>query len=395
MHLLGNLSIDEFLRDYWQQKPVLIRNAWPNFEPLLSAQELAGLSLEDDIESRLILEQGQDGPWEIRKGPFSETDYRSLPKSHWTLLIQAIDHWVPEAAELLEHFRFIPSWRIDDLMISYAVDGGSVGPHYDQYDVFLLQAEGQREWRIGQHCDSNSPIIGNTRLRILSEFEETERWVLNPGDMLYLPPQLAHYGIAQGECMTYSIGFRAPSVSQLLETSLDVVLPTLTENQRYCDAGIQPAVSASRIDQQATERLANLLTSELQKPEVLAKILGQLMTEPKYSELLPEAENEITWDEWLDTVEGESLLRHEHARFAYFTDDNQCLFFNHGECTVLPKSCTQLVVTLGDYRQYSIDQLQHLALDDQGKNLLLQLWAQQMIYVESDTQGVFDGDCND
>ncbi|AHK15753.1 cupin domain-containing protein [Thalassolituus oleivorans] len=395
MHLLGNLSIDEFLRDYWQQKPVLIRNAWPNFEPLLSAQELAGLSLEDDIESRLILEQGQDGPWEIRKGPFSETDYRSLPKSHWTLLIQAIDHWVPEAAELLEHFRFIPSWRIDDLMISYAVDGGSVGPHYDQYDVFLLQAEGQREWRIGQHCDSNSPIIGNTRLRILSEFEETERWVLNPGDMLYLPPQLAHYGIAQGECMTYSIGFRAPSVSQLLETSLDVVLPTLTENQRYCDAGIQPAVSASRIDQQATERLANLLTSELQKPEVLAKILGQLMTEPKYSELLPEAENEITWDEWLDTVEGESLLRHEHARFAYFTDDNQCLFFNHGECTVLPKPCTQLVATLGDYRQYSIDQLQHLALDDQGKNLLLQLWAQQMIYVESDTQGVFDGDCND
>lgn len=395
MHLLGNLSIDEFLRDYWQQKPVLIRNAWPNFEPLLSAQELAGLSLEDDIESRLILEQGQDGPWEIRKGPFSETDYRSLPKSHWTLLIQAIDHWVPEAAELLEHFRFIPSWRIDDLMISYAVDGGSVGPHYDQYDVFLLQAEGQREWRIGQHCDSNSPIIGNTRLRILSEFEETERWVLNPGDMLYLPPQLAHYGIAQGECMTYSIGFRAPSVSQLLETSLDVVLPTLTENQRYCDAGIQPALSASRIDQQATERLANLLTSELQKPEVLAKILGQLMTEPKYSELLPEAENEITWDEWLDTVEGESLLRHEHARFAYFTDDNQCLFFNHGECTVLPKPCTQLVATLGDYRQYSIDQLQHLALDDQGKNLLLQLWAQQMIYVESDTQGVFDGDCND
>lgn len=302
---------------------------------------------------------------------------------------------MPEAAELLEHFRFIPSWRIDDLMISYAVDGGSVGPHYDQYDVFLLQAEGQREWRIGQHCDSNSPIIGNTRLRILSEFEETERWVLNPGDMLYLPPQLAHYGIAQGECMTYSIGFRAPSVSQLLETSLDVVLPTLTENQRYCDAGIQPAVSASRIDQQATERLANLLTSELQKPEVLAKILGQLMTEPKYSELLPEAENEITWDEWLDTVEGESLLRHEHARFAYFTDDNQCLFFNHGECTVLPKPCTQLVATLGDYRQYSIDQLQHLALDDQGKNLLLQLWAQQMIYVESDTQGVFDGDCND
>jgi 50S ribosomal protein L16 3-hydroxylase len=395
MHLLGNLSIDEFLRDYWQQKPVLIRNAWPSFEPLLSAQELAGLSLEDDIESRLILEQGQDGPWEIRKGPFSEDDYRSLPASHWTLLIQAIDHWLPEAAELLEHFRFIPSWRIDDLMISYAVDGGSVGPHYDQYDVFLLQAEGQREWRIGQHCDSNSPIIGNTRLRILSEFKETERWVLNPGDMLYLPPQLAHYGIALGECMTYSIGFRAPSVSQLLETSLDVVLPTLTEDQRYSDAKIQPTTSSSRIDTQATERLAKLLTSELLKPEILAKILGQLMTEAKYSELLPETAAAMTWDDWLEASEGESLIRHEHARFAYFTDDNQCLFFNHGECTPLPKSCTELVATLGNCRQYSRHQLRHLALDEQGKDLLLTLWAQQMIYAESDTQGVYDGDYND
>tara|TARA_R110001583_G_scaffold72555_2_gene202959 strand:- start:3917 stop:5104 length:1188 start_codon:yes stop_codon:yes gene_type:complete len=395
MHLLGNLSIDEFLRDYWQQKPVLIRNAWPNFEPLLSAQELAGLSLEDDIESRLILEQGQDGPWEIRKGPFSEKDYRSLPKSHWTLLIQAIDHWVPEAAELLEHFRFIPSWRIDDLMISYAVDGGSVGPHYDQYDVFLLQAEGQREWRIGQHCDGNSPIIGNTRLRILSEFEETERWILNPGDMLYLPPQLAHYGIAQGECMTYSIGFRAPSVSQLLETSLDVLLPTLTEDKRYSDAGLKQSISPSRIDSQATERLAKLLTAELMKPDTLAKILGQLMTEAKYSDLLPEADTTLSWENWIEAIEGEVLMRCEHARFAYFTDHNQCLFFNHGECTVLPKSCTQLVATLGDSRQYSTDQLQRLALDDHGRNLLLTLWAQQMIYAEGDVQGVFDGDCND
>ena len=224
MHILGDLSVEAFLRDYWQKKPLVIRQAWPNFQPLLAADELAGLSLESEIESRLVMEHGTAGPWEIRKGPFDESAFADLPESHWTLLVQAVDHWIPEAADLLEHFRFLPGWRVDDLMISYAVDGGSVGPHYDQYDVFLLQAEGQREWRIGQMCHEDSAILKGPMIRVLAAFEETERWVLNPGDMLYLPPQLAHYGIAQGECQTYSIGFRAPSVAELAQSALDQVL---------------------------------------------------------------------------------------------------------------------------------------------------------------------------
>src|SRR5690554_6799721 len=188
--LLGELSIAEFLQDYWQKKPLLIRNAWPGFKPLLSAEELAGLSLEEVIESRLVQEHGET-PWQVRSGPFTESDYQALPDSHWTLLVQAVDQWIPEAADLLEHFRFIPSWRIDDLMISYAVNGGSVGPHYDQYDVFLLQAEGQREWRIGQMCSEQSAIVKGPKIRLLEQFDQTDSFVLNPGDMLYLPPKLA------------------------------------------------------------------------------------------------------------------------------------------------------------------------------------------------------------
>ncbi|MFY9180585.1 MAG: cupin domain-containing protein, partial [Venatoribacter sp.] len=177
MHVLGELTVEEFLRDYWHKKPVLIRNAWPNFKPLLSPEELAGLSLEEEIESRIVQEEGPDEPWQVGLGPFTEDTYQALPASKWTLLVQAVDHWIPEAADLLEHFRFIPSWRTDDLMISYAVDGGSVGPHYDQYDVFLLQAQGQREWRLGQMCDENTASVPGLKIRLVEHFEQSASYV--------------------------------------------------------------------------------------------------------------------------------------------------------------------------------------------------------------------------
>ncbi len=331
MHILGHLTVEEFLRDYWQQKPVLIRNAWPDFEPLLSSSELAGLSLEEEIESRLVEEEGKDGPWTIRTGPFTEDDYRALPESKWTLLIQAVDHWIPEAADILEHFRFLPSWRIDDLMISYAVDGGSVGPHYDQYDVFLLQAEGQREWRIGQMCSDDSPILKGPKIRVLQQFDETERWTLNPGDMLYLPPQLAHYGIAQGECMTYSIGFRAPSQAELAQAAMDDILASASEDQRYTDAGIRPTQTPGLIDQDAIARLRALLTAALNDDERLQQVLGKLMTEAKYPEQLPEPRDEASWDELRDELNHyQQWRRSEFARFAYSQQDNQCSFFALG-----------------------------------------------------------------
>jgi 50S ribosomal protein L16 3-hydroxylase len=206
---LGDMPIETFLRDYWQKKPLLIRQAYPGFELPIDGDELAGLALEEEVESRIVLEHGKT-PWELRHGPFDEQTFSQLPESHWTLLVQAVDQWVPEIHELLQDFQFIPGWRLDDIMISYASDKGSVGPHFDYYDVFLLQGMGKRRWRIGQHCDSGSELVEGTPLKLLRNFETTDEWVLEPGDMLYIPPGIAHWGIAEGECITCSIGFRAP-----------------------------------------------------------------------------------------------------------------------------------------------------------------------------------------
>ncbi len=158
LQLLGGLTPREFLRDYWQQKPLLVRQAIPGFESPISADELAGLALEEEVESRLVLEHGAR-PWELRRGPFAEDTFSQLPERDWTLLVQAVDQFVPEVAEVLKHFGFLPSWRIDDLMISFAAPGGSVGPHFDNYDVFLLQAQGQRRWKIGQMCEADSRLL--------------------------------------------------------------------------------------------------------------------------------------------------------------------------------------------------------------------------------------------
>ena len=204
--VLGTLSEERFLSDYWQQKPLLIRGAWPNFQAPIDADELAGLALEDEVESRLII--GSD--YAVEQGPFAEERFASLPAREWTLLVQAVDLWVPEVAEMLRRFSFLPRWRIDDIMVSYATDGGGVGPHFDDYDVFLLQGSGQRRWQIGDYCDANSALSEHSQLKILDAFDAQQDWLLNPGDMLYLPPRLAHCGVAVGECCTYSVGFRAP-----------------------------------------------------------------------------------------------------------------------------------------------------------------------------------------
>ncbi|WP_301387550.1 cupin domain-containing protein [Thalassolituus sp. UBA2590] len=375
MHVLGHLSVDEFLRDYWQKKPVLIRQAIPGFKPLLAADELAGLSLEEDIESRLIAEEGATGPWEVKKGPFTETDYRDLPHNKWTLLVQAVDQWVPEAAELLEHFRFIPSWRIDDLMISYATDGGSVGPHWDQYDVFLLQAEGQREWRVGQMCSEKSSILEGPSVKILADFAETDRWVLEPGDMLYLPPGLAHWGISQGECMTYSIGFRAPSSSELLERAIDSALPQLTEDDRYSDPDLSIQSSPSEITGHAAERLKTLLIKAIDDPALLKATLGQLMTEAKYDEQAPVYE--VTDHDWADTVntlqEADQWGRHPQARFAYNIDDSSVAFYCQGEVVRLPVSCCDTIKQLCDSPYFDSEWLIGSFVEPETKNLLSNL----------------------
>src|SRR5690348_813356 len=233
--LLGGLNPRDFLKRHWQKRPLLVRNAFPGFAPPLTAEELAGLACEEGVESRLVVQTRKAPGWKLSHGPFKHKVFTRLPKDRWTLLVQDVDKHLPVAAGLLEPFRFIPDWRIDDLMISYAADGGSVGPHVDAYDVFLLQAEGMRRWDISTapHADADTPGL---ELKQIKGFKPEESWLLMPGDMLYLPPGVAHHGVAFGECMTFSIGFRAPSQSELLADLAGLLMQGASRDNHYADA---------------------------------------------------------------------------------------------------------------------------------------------------------------
>lgn len=334
LQLLGGLTAREFLRDYWQKKPLLVRQAFPDFESPIDADELAGLALEEEVESRLVIEHGER-PWELRRGPFEDDTFSTLPERDWTLLVQAVDQFVPEVGELLENFRFLPSWRIDDVMISFAAPGGSVGPHFDNYDVFLLQGQGKRNWKIGQMCDSDSPLIEHADLRILADFEQTDEWTLEPGDMLYLPPRLAHYGIAEDDCLTYSVGFRAPSAAEVLTHFTDFLTQFLPDEERYTDADAQPVSDPHQIQHDALDRLKGLLAEHMSDERLLLTWFGQFMTEPRYPELV--AGEALSEEDLIDSLEqGAILIRNPSARLAWSEVDDNLLLFASGQSRLLP-----------------------------------------------------------
>ena len=275
----GELDLDKeaFLAEYWQRKPLLIRNNSQSFASPLPADELAGLALEDDIESRII--EHRDGGWQLQHGPFGAGDFQR--DNPWTLLVQAVDHYIPAVAELRRLVDFLPGWRVDDVMVSYAVDGGSVGPHYDNYDVFLLQGEGQRRWRLGQLCDSKSPLLPHDELRILRDFECAREYLLGPGDILYIPPGIAHWGIAEGECTTFSIGFRAPRINDMVSRWADDLLERLDPELFYADPNCEAASRAGEIRPQDLQRVRAQLRAAME-PDTGSHWFGAMITEPRY-----------------------------------------------------------------------------------------------------------------
>ena len=227
----GNISQKQFLQEYWQKKPLLIKNALPNFICPLSPEELAGLSCEEEFESRLVTGSTNNNIWKITNGPFDETTFSDLPKKEWTLLVQGVDRYIEDIYHLVNEFDFIPRWRFDDVMISYAASGGSVGPHYDYYDVFLLQGLGKRRWMISaQDCNLEN-YLSDTPLRIMKNFNEELVWDVEPGDIVYIPPKIAHHGVSlDDECLTLSIGYRSYSINEMSE-ALD--LPQKSESNIY------------------------------------------------------------------------------------------------------------------------------------------------------------------
>lgn len=371
LQLLGGLTAREFLRDYWQKKPLLVRQAIPDFESPISPDELAGLALEEEVESRLVIEHGER-PWELQRGPFNEDTFQALPERDWTLLVQAVDQFVPEVAELLEDFKFLPKWRIDDLMISFAAPGGGVGPHFDNYDVFLLQAHGHRRWQIGQMCEADSPLLPHADLKILAKFEPTDEWVLAPGDMLYLPPCLAHCGTAEDDCMTYSVGFRAPSAAEVLTHFTDFLGQFLPDEERYSDADIQPSEDPNQIQRDALERLKALLNEHMSDERLLMTWFGQFMTEPKYPELV--AGIEIEEEEFLGALEdGAIIIRNPSARMAWSEVGEDLVLFASGQSRLVSANLRELLKLICSADALHVENLGVWLADGEGRTLLWEL----------------------
>lgn len=268
-----------FLRDYWQKHPLLVRGAFPGFTSPISPDDLAGLSCEEGTLGRLIVHRARGDRWQVHSGPFPEDIFASLPERDWTLLVQDVDKWDPDVAALLQHFAFLPRWRIDDVMVSFAAPEGSVGAHVDQYDVFLIQGLGQRRWMIDAGPNPPQAFRKGVELKLLQHFTPTHDWVLEPGDMLYLPPGVPHHGVALDACLTLSVGMRAPSRGELLVDLAETLAERLPETARYADPDLAPGASDGRIDAATLDRLRRALEPVGQiDDETLADWFGGFIT---------------------------------------------------------------------------------------------------------------------
>ncbi len=325
---LNGLTPAKFLRDYWQKKPLLIRNAFPNFEAPLTQAEIFELAGREEAESRLISQQASSGQWEMHDGPISKKRLSAVKKSAWTVLIQDTQHFSREAQQLLQQFSFIPHARIDDLMVSYAVKGGGVGPHFDSYDVFLLQGAGERRWQISAQRDLS--LVSNIALKILSNFKPDQEWVLTTGDMLYLPPGYAHHGVAETNCITWSIGFRAPSAAEITYDFLDFLRDELAPAGLYNDSDLAATEAPGGIDRDMQARLAQILaqvTQASRNPTMMKRFAGRFFTEPKSHIYFDALEIELSTRTFLKQISARGVELDLKTKFLFL--DN--MFFINGD----------------------------------------------------------------
>jgi 50S ribosomal protein L16 3-hydroxylase len=327
----NDFDIDHFLRHHWQKRPVLIRNPWREWRNPLEPDELAGLACEETVEARLVI--GNDARRVVESGPFAETRFGELGTGPWTLLVQAVDHHVPDVADLIEPFRFVPDWRIDDVMVSYATDGGGVGSHYDQYDVFLVQGLGRRRWRTGPLCNAHTPLLPHADLRLIADFDATGDWILEPGDILYVPPCFAHEGVAKGDdCMTYSIGFRAPSRAELVEGWCDHQAGHMVDEDRYADPDLVLQASPGEVTASAIDRLHGLVMAALSDRQAFARWFGAHNSQPKYdADWRPDAPVDRQALRAL-LAQGTPLARNPASRFSFMRQaDGAIVLFVDGQ----------------------------------------------------------------
>ncbi|MBS0589259.1 MAG: cupin domain-containing protein [Proteobacteria bacterium] len=336
------MSPQRFLRDYWQKRPLLIRGMFADGVAALTPEDLAGLACEDAAISRIVVRDTKRERWTLRNGPFGERDFARLGRRNWSLLVQDVDKWDMDVAALLERFRFIPSWRIDDIMVSYATDGGGVGPHVDQYDVFLIQGIGYRNWKIDARPDAPQAFRDDSELKLLREFAPSHEWLLDPGDVLYLPPGVPHDGVAFGECTTYSVGMRAPSRAELLFDFAEFLAEPLSENQRYIDPDLAPARASGEIDEAALARVRKALPhfSNVDK-STFSTWFGRFITRYRSAQVIAAPGREIGLAALQKRLPASIVLRNPFSRIAWRGDGRTAELFVAGEAWRCPRALAQ------------------------------------------------------
>lgn len=360
--LLNNLTPAQFLAEYWQKKPLLIHQAIPNFKGVISPNDLAGLACEVDVQARII-KQKKD-IWTVQNSPFDETDFTKLPAKDWALLVQSVNHYLPEATDLLAQFNFIPHARLDDLMVSYAPAGGGVGAHVDSYDVFLLQGSGKRTWKISTQTDLS--LVEGAPLPILKHFESEQEWALEAGDMLYLPPQIAHWGVSMSDdCMTYSIGFRAPKTQELMHEFLSYLQDNihaggLCVDSLYRDPDLSLQNHPAEISQDMITQVSATLQAITWDDHHIADFLGKYLTEPK-PDVVFEAPHKISLATFCKQLSTKSVYLDLKSQMLF--SHNQ--FYLNGEQLAVTAELTACMQDLADKRCVNTAALQaniHAAL---------------------------------
>ena len=369
---LGETSIEEFLTDYWQKKPLLVRHAFPDLKSPISAEELAGLSCEEQVNGRLVLERDGDYPWQVEFGPFEESRFTELPDSHWSLLVSDVEKHIPETAALLKPFRFIPDWRVDDLMISYAPEGGSVGAHTDAYDVFLIQLSGQRLWKIAESFPSQT--LDDVDLCILENFDAEAELLLSAGDMLYLPPNVAHHGIAQdnGEpCLTASVGFRAPSLKTITSDYINYLNENVHDERRYQDVfAVKPKHHAEITDETVSHFIDYLKQGLSIEHDQVKDWLGQYCSDNKSYEDLLQERDVSNYHELAGLLQKKPLLRSPYSNFLYSYNNHGALLFVNGESYQVSSAFAESICESEPIELQQLDEV--MTTDD--KKILLALY---------------------
>jgi 50S ribosomal protein L16 3-hydroxylase len=332
--LIGDLTVDRFLERHWQKTPLLVRKGLDDLPALASRSGVLDLAMRPGVDARLIRRPEPGTDWTLDRGPFERESFDRLPDEGWTVLVQEVDRHVPALAELLERFRFVPNWRLDDVMASYATDGGGVGPHVDRYDVFLVQVAGSRRWRIGTEPLTDARLRPGTDYPVLAAFEPDQEWVLEPGDVLYLPPGIPHDGVAIGDCVTCSIGFSVPDPRELYAAYLRQLGPGAYEQVRYRDSGLERPSRLGEIASAARWRLRDGARQLFERPEEFDRFLGRHLTRLLRGEVFADGNLQIDSVGGLRDLlrAGVVLRRSAPSHFAWYTDgDDAVWLFVGGE----------------------------------------------------------------